>query len=101
MERCRQQFPKLITIEDWLAKAHPDAPGLPWRSDDGEEVCSFKLRLLEEIGGMLVVLFDAHGRDVVMTGLTSAIEATALALGALPGEMMLLPAPIKMKRPAD
>jgi hypothetical protein len=36
MERYRQQFPKLITIEDWLAIAHPDAPGLPWISDAGE-----------------------------------------------------------------
>ena len=50
MERHRQQIPKLIPIEDWLAKAHPDAPGLPWKSDDGEEICSFLLQPLTDAG---------------------------------------------------
>jgi hypothetical protein len=98
MERYRQQFPKLITIEDWLAKAHPDAPGLPWIADDGREVCSFAVRPLEETGGILVILVDAHGRKVAMTGLTAAIEQTAVALGSVPGELTFLPAPIRMKR---
>ena len=98
MERNGQQFPKLITTEDWLARAHPDAP---WMSDDGEEVCSFTVMPLEETGGILIILFDAHGREVAMTGPIAAIEATAAALGAVLGELTFLLAPIKMKRSAD
>jgi len=33
-----------------------------------------------------------------MSGLPVAIEQTVVALGAVPGEPMFLPAPIKMKR---
>ncbi len=95
----RQQFPKLITIEDWLAKAHPDAPGLPWISNDGEEVCSFAVRPLADTGGILVILYDAHGREVTMAGaLSTAVEQTVIALGAGPGELTFLPAPIPIKR---
>jgi len=44
----------LIAIEDWLAKAHPDAPRLPGQ----RRRYSFTLRSLAETGGILVVLFD-------------------------------------------
>jgi len=66
---------------------------LPWISDAGEEVCSFTVMPLGETGGVLVILFDAHGREVVMTGPTAAIEQTAVALGAVRDELTFLPAP--------
>jgi hypothetical protein len=97
MERY-QRFPKLITIEDWLAMAHPDATSLPWVSD-GREVCSLTVRLLEETGGILVILFDAHCREVIVTAPSAAIAQTVVALGAVPGELTFLPAAIKMKGP--
>lgn len=102
MERYRQQFPKLITVEDWLAKAHPDAPALPWKGDDGEEVCSFTVVSLPDAGGIMTVMYDAHGREVVLSGdarMYQALDATALALGAKEGELLFLPAPARMKRP--
>lgn len=75
-------------MKDWLAKAHPDAPALPWRGDAGGEICSFAVVPLSETGGMLVVLFDAHGREVVRSGGRIAIEATALALGAATASLL-------------
>jgi hypothetical protein len=101
MERHRQQFPKVITVEDWLAKAHPDAPGLPWKSDDGVEVCSFLLQPLTDTGGIQALLFDAHGRKVICSTAVGAILATCMALNAAPLELTFLPAPIKVKRPAN
>jgi hypothetical protein len=91
MERYQQQFLKQITMADWNARAHPDVPALPWRADSGEEVRSFTVVPLEHTGGLLIVLFDADGREVVRSGDVHAIEATALALVAAPGDVMLLP----------
>jgi hypothetical protein len=54
-------------MEDWVAKAHPDAPALPWVSDDGAETCSFAIVSLENAGGIMAVLFDAHGNEVVQS----------------------------------
>jgi hypothetical protein len=102
MERYRQQFPKLIMIEDWLAKAHPDVSALPWMSDDGREICSFAAIVpREETFSILVVLFDAHGREAARSGDVLAIQATATALSAAPGDLMFLPVPIKMKQPIE
>jgi predicted GNAT superfamily acetyltransferase len=102
MERYRQQFPKLITVEDWLAKAHPGVPALPWKSDDGEEICSFTVMSLPRGGGIITIMYDAHGREVTMSGdarIYQALDATALALGAKEGELLFLPAALSVKRP--
>src|SRR4051812_26118745 len=55
----RQRWPRIISIEEWLAAAHPEAPLLPWIADNGAEVCSFTLSPIEQTGELLVVLYDA------------------------------------------
>lgn len=45
-----------------------------------------------------VILFDAHGREVVMSGATMAVQATALQLGAAPGEITFLPKVMALQR---
>jgi hypothetical protein len=65
MERYQQQFPKLTTMEAWLAKAHPDAPALPWRGDDGREVCSLAVVPLEHTSRARGAVPEAHGRCCV------------------------------------
>jgi hypothetical protein len=92
MPDYRQQFPRLISMPEWLALAHADVPPLPWIADNGAEVCSFTVLALD--AGILVVLCDAHGREVVRTGTEleyRAIEATAIALGGKVGELVFLP----------
>lgn len=93
MPDYRQQFPRLISMPEWLALAHPDAPMLPWIADNGTEACSYTVLSLSG-GGILVLLYDAHGREIVRTGNEAeyrAIEATAIALGGKAGELLFLP----------
>ena len=95
MERNRQKRPGLITMEDWLVLAHPDTPPLPWIANDGTEVWSFTVTLTE--CGITVVLYDAHGREVVRSATECeyrAIRATAIALGGKNGELTFLPVTI-------
>jgi hypothetical protein len=88
----RRYLPKLITMEDWVAKAHPDAPALPWRGDEGQEICSFAVVPLSETAGLTIVLFDAYGCEVVRHGDARAILVTCLALNPTPWELTFLPA---------
>jgi hypothetical protein len=87
----RRYLPKLITAEDWLAKAHPKAPALPWRGDQGEEICSFAVVPLNESAGIIIVLFDAYGREVVRHGDARAILVTCLSLNSTLWELTFLP----------
>jgi hypothetical protein len=75
------------------------SPSLPAGGFLFGSACSLTVRPLEDTGGILVILFDAHGREVTMTGPTAAIQQTAVALGAVPGELTFLPAPIKVGSP--
>jgi hypothetical protein len=96
-----QQWPRRIAMEEWLALAHPDVPALPWISDDGAEVCSLGVQPIKHIGGILVSLYDAHGREVLRTATPRehmAIEATAVALGATTDALTFLPVTVRPGR---
>jgi hypothetical protein len=60
-------------------------------SDDGREICSIAVVPLDESFNILVVMFDAHGREAVRSGDVPAIQATATALSTAPGGLMFLP----------
>jgi hypothetical protein len=91
VELYSQYFPRIISMEGWLAKAQPDAPALPWRGDQGEEICGFAVMPLSEARGMVIVLIDSHGREVVRSGNGRAILATCLAFNSTPWEVTFLP----------
>jgi hypothetical protein len=96
MEPYIQKWPRLITVEEWLALAHEDILALPWIADNGAEVCSFTVKPFEHAGAVLVLLYDAHDREVVRARNYTAIAATAMALGAKPNELTFLPAPVRV-----
>jgi hypothetical protein len=100
MEPYRQKFPARVSIEDWLRLAHPDAPPLPWCGDDGAVACSFMIVPLEETGGVLAVLLDQHGREILRSADTAPILATCLALNPTPWALTFLPAAVPL-RPQD
>jgi hypothetical protein len=78
-------------MEEWCAKAHRDAPPLPWRGDQGEEIYSFAIVPQSETAGLRLALFDSRGREVVRHGDGIAILATCLALNSTPWELTFLP----------
>lgn len=96
MDPYVQKWPRKITWETWRALAHPDVPALPWTADNGAEVCSFALEPVEHLGEIMVLLYDAHGNEVVRSASPAehgAIEATAVALGGRVNELTFLPPP--------
>lgn len=93
----RQRWPNRITMEDWLALAHPHVPLLPWIADNGAEVCSFALDPFDVGAGTL--LFDAHGINVVLTAeprIQVAILETAIVLGGKVDRLTFLPAAVRV-----
>ena len=82
---------KRASMEDWLAKVHPDAPGLPWLGESGDEACSFIVVPREVTGGVYVQLLDAHGEELLRSADRMAIEATCLSLNPNPMELTFLP----------
>jgi hypothetical protein len=80
-----------IALEAWLALAHPDTPPLPWIADNGAEICSFAIYPIRGTAGTAVVLYDAHCRQVGVSGNRAAINATAAALGRRADELTFLP----------
>jgi hypothetical protein len=87
----RSHLVRHASLEDWLAKAHPDAPTLPWMSDDGVEICSFAIVPVKETGGAMVALFDAHGNEVVQSSAVGPILVTCVGLNPTPWELTFLP----------
>ena len=91
---------KHATMDDWLAKVHPDALGLPWLGESGDEVCSFIVVPLEGTGGVYVQLLDAHGVEIMRSDDIEAIEATCLSLNPNPMELTFLPVVRRPPSPA-
>jgi hypothetical protein len=94
LEQYAPKWPRSISVEEWFQKAHPDVPALPWISDDGAEIYSLTVVPLKSTGGIMVVLYDARGREAVRSALSvehAAIQATAMALGAKVNELTFLP----------
>jgi hypothetical protein len=107
MERNAQQFPKLITMEDWLSKVPTDAPTLPWLDCFGIEICSFCVMSNEEPDtvtvpffdlsvaapdALPVAFFDAHGRQTSLREEDILpMRAAAIALNPTPHELTFLP----------
>jgi hypothetical protein len=87
---------KLVTMEDWLAKAHPDAPALPWTAESGEEICSFMLTVVDpSTGGVIPRFFDAHGREVeIEEAAWTAAAETCQALASTTRVLTFLPVAI-------
>jgi hypothetical protein len=92
--RYSQLFPKIVSLEGYFSRAHPDAPALPWLGDRGEEICSFAASPTGDHGRITVVLFDAHGREVLRRADGLAILATCLALNTELWEQTFLPTPL-------
>ena len=80
MEPYRQKWPRLITMQEWRVLTDPDVLALPWIADNGAEICSFALQQIDPLGVTLVLLYDAHGREVVRARDYAAIEATGMKL---------------------
>jgi hypothetical protein len=87
----RSHLVTLVSIEDWVAKAHSDAPALPWISDDGAEICSFAIVPLENAGSVMAVLLDAHGNEVIQSSAAGPILVTCIALNPTLWELTFLP----------
>jgi len=89
----KSRGPRRVGTEAWRELAHPDAPPLPWLSDNGTEICSFSILSAPGSGRCKATLYDAYGREVSVIASRAAIEATVLALGRRRDELTFLPAP--------
>ena len=91
MDSFRQRLTRRISISEWQSSAHPDVSQLPWRGDDGRQICSI---VMLPGGGSdpLVVMLDAFGTEVRRTTDGPAILATLKALKVMPRMRISLPA---------